>query len=95
MNKRNLVFILACAALISRAKPALAADYGAKPDAEIESQQLDQVTEMLKSLAQAGAIEITPEGQVIVKKSVTDRLRDLGRLDTRSAAFSSICTKAQ
>ena len=92
MNKNNLIFVLACAALIAKAKPALAADDGAKPDAEIESQQLDHITDTLKDLAQAGAIEITTDGQIVIKKSVTDRLRDLGRLDTKSAAFSSICS---
>ena len=98
MSKRKLVLIMACLMMIGSLKAANAADEQAKEDqakadADLEAKKLDQITDLLNALAEAGAIDVTKDGRVVVKKSVTDRLREKGRMNSAPASFSSICSK--
>ena len=75
MKLRTIIPVLALLPMVSTGALAIASVGGSKAQDDAKQQsKLDYTTSLLDRLAKQGALEITPDGKVVVKDSVIDQL---------------------
>ncbi len=90
MKQPKLILTGMMAAMIASGSYAVAQETEVQK-METNQLRLEEVQALLEQLSQAGALEADKKGNIRVKPSIMDQLRQSGRTESALSAYSVVC----